>query len=82
MLVHFPTPAILLAAEEAELVEVIAAASKSGYGFAKKKAELLISAAQKHRPWEFIPVPMRRSLCVRFKCFVHYPKVCFKLKKQ
>lgn len=46
VLVHFPTPAILLAAEESELVEVIAAASKSGYGFAKKKAELLISAAQ------------------------------------
>lgn len=47
VLVRFPTPAILLAAEEAELVEVIAAASKSGYGFAKKKAELLISTAQK-----------------------------------
>ena len=47
VLVRFPTPAILLAAEEAELVEVIAAASKSGYGFAKKKAELLVSAAQK-----------------------------------
>ena len=47
VLVHFPTPAILLTVEEAELVEVIAAASKSGYGFAKKKAELLISAAQK-----------------------------------
>ena len=47
VLVRFPTPAILLAAEDAELVEVIAAASKSGYGFAKKKAELLISAAQK-----------------------------------
>ena len=33
--------------EESELVEVIAAASKSGYSFAKKKAGLLISAAQK-----------------------------------
>lgn len=47
VLVRFPTPAIMLAAEEAELVEVIAAASKSGYGFAKKKAELLISTTQK-----------------------------------
>ena len=47
VLVRFPTPAILLAAEEAELVEVIAAASKSGYGFAKEKAELLISTARK-----------------------------------
>ena len=43
----FPTPTILLVEEESELVEVIAAASKSGYSFAKKKAGLLISAAQK-----------------------------------
>ena len=47
MLVRFPTPTILLVEEESELVEVIAAASKSGYSFAKKKAGLLISAAQK-----------------------------------
>lgn len=47
VLVRFPTPTILLVEEESELVEVIAAASKSGYSFAKKKAGLLISAAQK-----------------------------------
>lgn len=47
MLVRFPTPTILLVEEESELVEVIAATSKSGYSFAKKKAGLLISAAQK-----------------------------------
>ena len=38
VLVRFPTPTILLVEEESELVEVIAAASKSGYSFAKKKA--------------------------------------------
>ena len=43
-LVLFPTPTILLVEEESELVEVIAAASKSGYSL---KAGLLISAAQK-----------------------------------
>lgn len=47
VLVRFPTLTILLVEEESELVEVIAAASKSGYSFAKKKAGLLISAAQK-----------------------------------
>ena len=47
VLVRFPTPTILLVEEESELVEVIAAACKSGYSFAKKKARLLISAAQK-----------------------------------
>lgn len=47
VLVRFPTPTILLVEEESELVEVIAAASKAGYSFAKKKAGLLISAAQK-----------------------------------
>ena len=46
VLSHFPTPAILLAADEYELVEVIATASKSGYKFAKKKAEVLIKAAE------------------------------------
>ena len=43
---HFPTPAILLAADEYELVEVIATASRAGYKFAKKKAEALIKAAE------------------------------------
>ena len=38
VLVRFPTLTILLVEEESELVEVIAAASKSGYSFAKKKA--------------------------------------------
>ena len=47
VLVRFPTLTILLVEEESELVEVIASASKSGYSFAKKKAGLLISAAQK-----------------------------------
>src|SRR5699024_12209915 len=47
VLVRFPTPAILLAAEEAELVEVIVAASESGYGLGKKKEELQITTAQK-----------------------------------
>ena len=54
----------------------------TGYGFAKKKAELLISTAQKHRPWGFILVPMNPSLFVPFKCFVHYLKAYFKLRKQ
>lgn len=47
VLVRFPTPTILLVEEESELVDVIAAASKAGYNFAKKNAGLLISAAQK-----------------------------------
>ena len=51
VLVRFPTPTILLVEEESELVEVIASASKSGYSFAKKKAGLLISAAQKAQAW-------------------------------
>ena len=46
VLSHFPTPAILLASDEYELVEVIATASKSGYKFAKKKAEALIKTAE------------------------------------
>ena len=46
VLEHFPTPAILLAADEYELVEVIATASRAGYKFAKKKAEALIKAAE------------------------------------
>ena len=46
VLEYFPTPAILLAAEEYELVEVIATASRAGYKFAKKKAEALIKAAE------------------------------------
>ena len=41
VLEHFPTPAILLAADEYELVEVIATASRAGYKFAKKKRKRL-----------------------------------------
>ena len=41
------TSCAVLVEEESELVDVIAAASKAGYNFAKKKAGLLISAAQK-----------------------------------
>lgn len=39
VLVRFPTLTILLVEEESELVEVIAAASKSGYSFAKRKLD-------------------------------------------
>lgn len=51
VLIRFPTPTILLVEEESELIEVIAAASKSSYSFAKKKAGLLIFAAQKAQTW-------------------------------